>query len=748
MYEASVDEVTDRPALRPRRALFVATICVGSFLLFLVQPMIARMALPRLGGAPAVWNSAMLVYQALLLAGYAYAHLLGRFAGRVQAAVHLLVFLLAAITLPIGLSSAVQPEGLNAFLWAPLLFLMSIGLLFFVVASQAPLMQRWFTLTGAGDPYWLYAASNLGSFVGLLSYPLVVEPFLPVHEQRLLWSGGFVALFVLVGLCGSTLPKKSAAVAAVEISAPPPTRRQVIRWLVLSAVPSGLMLSTSLHLTTDIVAMPLIWVLPLGLYLLSFTFAFAANRRVANSLTPLAPLIVLLAARAVFLDASDHRVLFVCLSLTSFFVLATVVHSELFHERPVATYLTTYYLAMSAGGVIGGLFCALIAPLVFDWTYEHPLLIVATGLLVHRGPMFAWAAPLARADNRPKAMIAGLLVAAIALSLVGGGTLLSKEHTELVRPFTALAILGISIASIGNRALFAAGVASLMLCLSGWTRLSLSMQEGMMTRSYFGIYSILDDSPRSRSLVHGTTVHGIQNLGPGRDSIPTAYYAAGSGIGLTLKAAPELLGRQARIGVVGLGTGTLACYARPGQTWRFYEIDPAIAAIALNPKLFTFLPNHLPDAPIVIGDARLTLAAEPPQSMDLLAIDAFSSDSVPMHLLTTEAFAVYRARLPASGLLLVHISNRYLDLQPVVAAAARDGWHGVVRKYHPDAAAQADNCSESMWVALSPDKHTIERLKAACPSDSWSPLVDRPDFTPWTDDHASILSILHLSPTQ
>ncbi len=730
---------TVQPASKFR---FVATICAGSFLLFLVQPMVARMALPRLGGAPAVWNSAMLVYQALLLAGYGYAHWLGRFAARRQAVIHISAFLIAALMLPIGLIAGNPPADANAFLWVPMLLLGSIGPLFFVVAAQAPLMQRWFTLSGGGDPYPLYAASNLGSFGGLIAYPLIVEPLLPVAKQSALWTCGYAALAILIALCAVALPKGDVAQTVQAPASPLPDRRRLAYWIILAAVPSGLMLSTSLHLTTDIVAMPLLWVVPLGLYLLSFSVAFAANRRLADFLTRLAPFALLLAACAVFTDSTRWPVVFAFASLANLFIVSVALHSAMFARRPEAEHLTRFYLAMSVGGVIGGLFCALAASLIFDWTYEHPILLAASALLLTPTAIFAWAKRLWNGDDRAARATRWGLIALLFISMLGQGGFLPASQTLVAA--TSFVLIGLAVASLGSRWLYTGAVIALMLCLGGWDKIALSAAPGQMTRSFFGVYS-LRNGKDVRTLVHGTTIHGIQNRGSAaREMMPTSYYAPQSGVGLAMRAAPALFGSTARIGVVGLGSGTLACYARPDQTWRFYEIDPVIVEIARDPKAFTFLSRCLPNVDVAIGDARIVLAGEPANSADVLVVDAFSSDSVPMHLLTHEAFATYRRHLSSKGLLMVHISNRYLDLSPVIAAAAADGWHARIRHYKPDAADQALHHAGSIWVAMSPDQATIDGLMAAAPAQPWAILTPRPGFSGWSDDHASILSIIKI----
>jgi hypothetical protein len=606
-------------------------------------------------------------------------------------------------------------------------------------------MQRWYTLSGGGDPYPLYAASNLGSFGGLIAYPLIVEPILDVSEQSMLWTGGYLLLLALVGLCALLLPKADTDhVAAVSMpQSPLPGWRQVAYWIIFAGVPSGLMLSTSLHLTTDVVAMPLLWVVPLGLYLLSFSVAFAVKRGLADVLTRLAPFSLLFAACGVFADSTRWPVTFAFASLANLFIVSVALHSAMFARRPAPEHLTRFYLAMSVGGVVGGVFCALAAPLIFDWTYEHPILIAASALLLAPPAIFAWAERI-WAKYQPVALITIIGVALFLLiSMIGQGHLgLPVSRTAAM--VTSFGLIALAIISLGNRWLYTGAVIALMLCLGGWSKIALSAAPGQMTRSFFGVYS-LRDSKTVRMLVHGTTVHGIQNRGTAaREIMPTSYYAPNSGVGLAMRAASTLFGDHARIGVVGLGSGTLACYAKPGQSWRFYEIDPVIVDLARDPRRFTFLSRCLPSGDIAVGDARVVIAAEPGNSADLLAIDAFSSDSVPMHLLTTEAFATYRTHLSPSGLLMVHISNRYLDLSPVIAAAAKNGWHARIRNYTPDKAGDKLNYSASLWVAMSPDPKILERLIAYDRGLAWEALTPRPGFSPWDDGHASILSIIKI----
>ena len=730
MATAAVDILPRRTIARP---LFVVTIFMGSFLLFLMQPMIARMALPRLGGASAVWNSAMLVYQALLLGGYAYAHFLGRLSARRQAGLHIALLLLAALWLPLGLRGVTMPENSSPILWVPWLLLGSIGPLFFAVSAQAPLIQRWVAIQSPGaNPYTLYVASNLGSFGGLIAYPLLVEPLLPLASQSLIWSSAYALLLVAMLGCAWILPAQRNDIAQnrAETSSGPSLSLR-LQWVMLAAVPSGLILATTTHLTTDIIAMPLIWVIPLGLYLLSFSFAFSDGNRVAEIFSRYFPLILIIAGTM----SGSGRVFNLWSSVLADVILlfgtAVVLHHRLYRIRPDVAHLTDFYLCMSIGGVVGGLFCALLAPAIFDGLYELPLLIIAAALLM---PM--------RADTPVLTLFqrTWMLVAGMGLSMLAGGVFKPQPVAIIAGALVLTAFL--ARRAIGYRLYFTILLAALILGLGGWGEIVKPLGKSLRMRSYFGIYTI-DVMRDAHRLSHGTTIHGVQLLTPGLETYPTTYYIPMSGVGVSLRAAPKLYGPEARIGVVGLGAGTLACYARPGQSWRFYEIDPLVAKIARDPAKFSFLSRCLPHAPIEIGDARLSLARQPSRSSDILVIDAFSSDAIPMHLLTREAIANYGRVLSPDGLLLFHISNRYINLKPVLAAAARlDGWQTAYRDYSPPEKEEVRHAGRSVWVAFSRSARTIQSLKNLSPDEGWSSMGNQPAITPWTDDYGSILPLL------
>ncbi|WP_447764926.1 spermidine synthase [Sphingopyxis panaciterrae] len=736
----------------PRRWLFVLTILVGSFLLFLVQPMIARMVLPKLGGAPAVWNSAMLVYQALLLGGYAYAHWLGRFTLRRQATIHLALFLLAALWLPIGIAQIAPPGPGQEVLWVPLLLLASIGPVFFVVSAQAPLMQRWFAAdTRAGDPYYLYAASNLGSFGGLISYPALVEPNLPLAAQSWGWTAGYALLVLLVGASAAARWRGGAVrhdEAAAENGEPRPTLRRQIHWLLIAAVPSGLMLSTTTHLTTDIVAMPLLWVLPLGLYLLSFVIAFSTATKLTKIISFIAPPVLLAVGGLALMSSGGGSMMIALASLAMLFVVATALHGYLYYLRPAPRYLTLFYLIMSAGGVLGGLFAALFAPLLFDWVYEHPLLVLAAALLLPLPallPWDKWMGLSAHGSGRIVAVLVGIAALA-SWNMVFSWT----GSADGPAAMWGIAIFAIGILVIGWRWAYVPVLALLMLGAGGWNTVQDSF-TGMRVRSYFGVYTVTEDAYRHQHrLAHGTTLHGLQRTDAESRREPTTYYGHQSGVGLTLDKAQMLAGPRAAIGIVGLGAGTLACYRRPGQQWTIFEIDPVMVDIARDPAKFTFLSDCAGDTPIVIGDARLQLAQQPAGKFDILVIDAFSSDAIPLHLLTEEAFGIYARALKPDGVLLVHISNRFFDLEPALAAEAKArGWTAAIRLDPAPEEDDLSNLTGSNWVALTRTPARMKQLtggvKPRADSDhdgAWVPLAARPHFSRWTDDYASTLPVL------
>jgi hypothetical protein len=543
-----------------------------------------------------------------------------------------------------------------------------------VLAAQAPLLQNWYNLWTKREPYYLYVASSLGNFFGLLSYPFVVEPYFSVHDQRIIWSIGFCVFGLLIASVAAFTMRQAIQIGppqAMKIEAPllKPDFKRLLLWVLMAAVPSGLILSTTLHLTTVIIAMPLLWVVPLGLYLLSFSLAFSHKCWLADWLAPYASwFIVALAVIALSTDQFEIYVTGVA-SLVLLFVASLVLHRKLYLDRPDATALTKFYLALALGGAVGGAFVTIAAPLIFDWTYEFPLLAFATAWLVWK-----------------KNAILLLCVFASLIGLIG------------IDPLTM-----------------------------SW--------YGLRHRSYFGIYTIRENETGTiRNLAHGNTNHGAQHLETDKLLQPSTYFGRQSGVGQILEAAEG----SARIGVLGMGVGTVSCYAQPDQNWSFYEIDPLVVEISTKQGWFTFMPNCAPDAVIHIGDARLTLAQQPTSSHDILVIDVFSSDSIPTHLITQEAFDIYDRVLAPRGLLLLHISNRYLDLEPVIASEVKArGWSVALLKHEASADEYEQGQRASVWVAMSKSRPVLARAI----NDDWRKLHVIDGFRRWTDDYRSVLSL-------
>jgi hypothetical protein len=736
--------VVDREAMAGRFApsLYAVTLFGSALLLFSIQPMFAKMVLPKLGGAPAVWSVAMVFFQTALLAGYAYAHVLERLLSPHRAALfHLLLLGATAMTLPIAIASGWgAPPSDGIALWLFGLFAVSIGLPFFALSASAPLLQSWFAASGhpqAGNPYVLYAASNLGSFAALFAYPVVVEPMLTLKMQADIWSVGFGILAVLIAAVGLLTARTTAAVAtkiAIEHDVAPSAGRR-IRWIVLAAIPSGLVIALTAHLTTDIAAAPFLWVVPLALYLLTFVAVFRERPWITHlTVVRLTPFVV--APLAVSLIGGDkvYWMTTIALNLAAFTLLTLTCHGELYAVRPKPHRLTEFYLCTSAGGVIGGAFAGLAAPQLFNGNYEYPILIAAA-LLCMPG-VFAGGLRKALAEALP------WLALSAALALAWHFTRLHLPATwELAFQIVSALLAGCMLFQRHRPARFFALVILSFAVTAFWRPGTAPIETA---RSFFGVHKVVEVADgRARALYHGTTVHGVQLLrnddgtavsGP---PIPLTYYYSGGPIAEAIAAARDARGGFDRVAAVGLGTGTLACYSHDSERWTFFEIDPVVVRIARDPHLFGFLSSCAPDAPIVLGDARLTLEASRDQ-YDLIILDAFSSDAIPVHLLTREAFAGYLSKLSPHGVIVAHISNRHLDLAPVVANIART--RGLV------AFLREDNNAGDFLTGLKANARVV--VLAREPGDlgrmagSWLRLQPDRRAATWSDDYSDILTVM------
>ncbi|NQT14663.1 MAG: fused MFS/spermidine synthase, partial [Planctomycetes bacterium] len=648
--------------------VFALTLFTSAMLLFVVQPMFAKMVLPLLGGTPSVWNTCMVFYQAMLLAGYVYAHVTVRLFGpRRQAALHLLVCCLPCVVLPIMVAQNwTPPAHSNPVPWLLMLLAASVGLPFFVVSASAPMLQAWFADTNhpaAKDPYFLYAASNLGSMIALLGYPVLIEPGLRLARQTWAWTTGYSLLMLLVTGCAVLLwrssgrgeavsPNHDLAAGAPSVTAPTLSMR--LRWLVLSFVPSSLLLGVTTHISTDVASVPLLWVVPLALYLLTFVLVFARRTLLPHRwMLRLQPYLVVLLAALFFQNAATTVGVLLALHLVTFFVTTMICHGELARERPHASRLTEFYIWMSVGGVLGGLFNVVLAPNLFATVLEYPLVIVLACMLRPAADPGSQTARARWLDFALPATVAAVL-AGLVFALEAAGVVLAVAGAAVILAPVGLIAFGSEKRPI-RFGLSVGAVLVVSLMVSG-------KENGLLhvERNFYGVVRVRHDRQLNTNvLVHGSTNHGMQSRNPAHSDRPLCYYHPTGPLGevFTMLAETDAV---REIGVIGLGTGSIATYGRPGQRITYYEIDPAVQRIAQDARFFTFLRDQQTELDIVLGDARLTLAAVPNAHYDLLILDAFSSDAIPVHLITREAVRLYLDKLDDRGLLALHISNRYL----------------------------------------------------------------------------------------
>jgi hypothetical protein len=818
--------------------VFTATTFLSALLLFSVQPMFAKMVLPVLGGAPSVWAVALCFFQGALLAGYCYAHAsVAWLPARIAGPLHLAICLLAFLVLPIALPAAWgEPPPGEPYLWQLGLFAAAIGLPFVAVSANAPLLQAWFHRTGdprAADPYFLYAASNLGSFVALLGYPFVLEPAFGLAQLSRFWTIGYALLVAALALCLLLVVQRNGARSGSETSTEPapdgvpaasptsamnapdiaaPGWKDRLSWIGLALVPAALLTAFTTHVSTDVASAPLIWVIPLALYLLTFVLVFrthptlfvplllamaaggyllsfhvppilldivrrslpfgiAADWRETVTMPVWIGVTGALVAVGVFVAAWKRRLLapgqwllwvhlfavltallvmaqtrhtgWVLGSVTgviAFFAATLVAHRTLYEARPAPRHLTEFYLWMSFGGVLGGIFAALLAPRLFSEVFEYPLLLALT--LACRPRAFDLGT-----ERGEEAMRLWLILSGGLLAIYWVPWALAKAGSD----FGGWGATPVVVSLLAAAALYfhRHPPRQLVAGLVAFAALSLlpsAVKVGDAQRSYFGVYRVYASSDGQFNLLtHGTTLHGAQRIRDDTgaitaDATPATYYHPGSPMARIVSTAREVAeaaGRKLRVGVIGLGTGSMACHAEEGEAWRFFEIDPLMVDIATKSGLFTFMTNCQPKPDIVIGDARLTLAKEQADHYDLIVVDAFSSDAVPVHLMTAEAIRLYRDKIRPDGLFLLHISNRYLDLDGVLAATAPTvpGLHGLIAS---DENADGSYASTTSTAAIfARDAEVLAKVKA------WTDIeiTDLPatKLRPWTDDYSDIL---------
>ncbi len=755
--------------------LFSLTIFVGSTLLFLVEPMFAKMVLPMLGGTPAVWNTCMLFFQAALLAGYAYTHFsTSKLKLNLQIPVHAILVLIPLSLLPVHIAAGWSPPSSpNPIPWLLLVLTVFVGAPFFVVSTGATMIQKWFSESGhhsAMDPYFLYAASNAGSIVGLLGYIVVFEPNFTLAEQSHLWTYGYMVLVALTLICAgwayrsaprtvseAEIPKHNQPDAS-DVPLPPVeesalysdaeqiTTARRIRWIALSFVPSSLLLGVTTYITTDIAAIPLLWVLPLTLYLLSFIFVFSRSKLLSQGwpVRILAPAVLI---QMVVLNRTQVPLPYApILHLFTFFTAAMACHGALAVDRPHAKRLTEFYLLMSVGGALGGVFNAIVAPLVFRTVAEYPIaLALACYLfLVTRGDKPATKPAEAR-------LWATDVVFAVGLAIVAGVVVYALNTITHPKSNSLASLLDVGLLALvaavcfafsGRPLRFGLGLAGILLAIS--VSPGARQQTIFSARDFFGIIRIARDPIRNAHiLMHGTTVHGIQWRNAGERDVPLTYYSRGGPIGqvfeMEQKRAPKIA-----VGAIGLGAGTIASYARPSDSMTFYEIDPNVVRVAEDANYFSYISDAQSRGAMVqtvLGDGRLKIAQAADKIFDLIVLDAFSSDSIPVHLLTTQAMAIYETKLKDGGVIAVHISNRFMDLRPVVAGIAESLDLKCI--YRTDMSVAQSNVTkgvaQSRWVALARDQRDFGILNQ---NKDWKPAKTIPGMRTWTDDFSNILDVM------
>ncbi|MFN5662662.1 MAG: fused MFS/spermidine synthase, partial [Planctomyces sp.] len=763
--------------------LFALTIFLAAFLLFLVQPMAARLILPLLGGSPAVWNTAMVFFQFLLLGGYLYAHLLSRLASlRTQLIVHAVVLLAGAAMLPIALPADLNPAGgTHPALFVLTTLALAVGAPFLVISSAGPLLQAWFSRSdhrAAANPYFLYAASNLGSMLALIGYPLLVEPGLTLAQQRWGWSIAYVLFGALALIAGSMAMRRprplaptTAAATTAATTAPIETvswlRR--LRWITLALIPSSLMLGCTHYVTSDVGSFPLLWIVPLATYLLTFILVFGPGGRIIAASARGALPIAAIGICAMLIIEPRQPLIGVLAAHSGFLLIAGLAcHGLLADDRPHPARLTEFYLCLSIGGVIGGMINSLLAPLIFNSIAEYPIVIVLAVLM--GTATFAFA----RVDAaRPwKIRLAGMLDVAMPALVLGAYVLASRDMlpASIFPPHSPVrdnavwllpAILCVTVAAWRFRLALCIAVMAAIPAMEASRDIRVLHQE----RTFFGVLRVFtSDSSAKRTdrvhtLWHGRTEHGAQNFAPELEREPTTYYTRSGPVGdvitelrirpmpgsAAMDPAPPATSpaaqRPLRLAFVGLGAGTMAAYLRPNDVGTFYEIDPAVVRLASDRRLFTFIANAQSRPNFVIGDARVTLAQADGQ-YDAIVLDAFSSDAIPVHLLTREAISMYLDKLAPGGILLVHISNRYLDLEPVLALAANE--LGLSARLRDDVGDHADRdpgvlTNGSEWVALSRLEGDLGSLLL---STDWYHLRPSDKVRLWTDDYTDIWSVL------
>jgi hypothetical protein len=706
--------------------VFGISIFLSAFLIFSVQPIFTKVVLPTLGGTPAVWSVAMVVFQGLLLAGYLYAHLLIRFLPlRYAIGVHIAVTCIALLVLPFSVSPDWgEPPQNGEEIWLITTFIKAIGLPFFALSANAPLLQAWLAASDRRiNVYHFYAASNIGSFAALFAYPFIVEPFVGLPQQSNAWSFGFAVFIMLLLLCASFAWRGETA-RPENVAVQKTSWALRMRWLVMAAVPSGFLIAATASIQTDVSGGPILWLLPLAIFLLTFVFAFRDGGE-DNEFWP--RMVRASAVFALIIGATEvhHFGIILSMGLIAVLSVSMACHRALYQSRPASGELTEFYLFISCGGLVGGLFSALVAPNYFTWTAEYQLLILAAAFVVSFNGVTS-------KDDLLKNGLGVLLVV-----VIGGLTLVLHQDGRLalntVMIMTVIMLFGLF--SRDARPVVHGGILAALFAI-------VVLPYGAdVQRSFFGVLKVKDVSDgRFRALFHGSTIHGAQRIADQQRPEPLTYFTKEGAIGRSLAAVREARPHAAlTVGVVGLGIGSMACHRRDNEQWTFYEIDPLVVSIARDTDRFRYLSECGDSMPIIIGDARLTVQKKPPLAYDYLLLDAFSSDAIPSHLVTKEAVDMFASKVAPDGILAFNISNRYIDISPILAKIGEAKGLDVYALFTVEPKEQLKEMRTSVAVAAFP---MGPASAAALERAGFKKLTPRPSQELWTDHYTNVTAEL------
>ena len=735
--------------------IYSVTLLLSAVLLFTVQPMFSKMVLPLLGGTSQVWTTAMLFFQLCLLGGYAYAHGTTRYLSiKYQAILHLVLLAIFVVVLPFAIPDGwTPPENKNPTFWQLSLMAITVGGPFFVVSGCAPMLQRWFSVTphkDAHDPYFLYGASNLGSMSALLAYPVVIEPLLSLSKQTQFWMYGYVILIASIFVCFLLIWNKSntqalkAATNQANDNASPITSSLRLKWITLAFIPSSLMLGVTTFVTTDIASVPLLWVIPLALYIGTFILVFARkplfrpeHLTLTSGLGVIALVMVMILIKEMYL----YPALLVSIHMLVFFIVALTCHTDLARSRPSAQHLTEFYLIMSFGGALGGIFNAIIAPNAFVLPVEYA---IALGLAMfmryaNDSTQNISALKIYWKENGVTSLIKNNAVLSYLAILLAIPALLIADNQELVLMLAA-AIVILLLFLLRTRWGFAVAIAPILLISPISLPLTFLMSTDTLhqSRNFYGILKIIETEDE-RLLLHGTTNHGAQPVKEEFKLQRLSYYTENSPFTdpftlIETKAGPQ------KIGIIGLGVGVMACYTHPERHFDFFEIDKDVADIAENTEYFTYLSDCGSEYEIILGDGRLKIDEKPDGYYDLITIDAFSSDNIPVHLLTKEAVQLYLDKIKPDGVVAFHISNNYIDLEPVLAKIGESlGMTAYARLTNasPVGNTGIDSYPAHM-AALTRNKDYMAMLEEI----GWTKAMTRENVSLWTDQFSNIVTVL------